>query len=363
MIRKLPERSQVDIKRMALLSGDKLSASELISQLCQKIYQVLEPLIDSEKPVALLDFPDHSNVGDNAIWLGEKEVLRKLGVRVIYSSDFATYSKEMLSKKIGDGIILIHGGGNLGDLWPVHQEFRERVIADFPNNKIIQLPQSIYFKEKENLDRARKIFDSHYSFILLLRDNVSFKFAKQEFKSPSFLCPDMAFVLGSLDRPGAGVFNMLCLLRSDSEAIESVLPNVYKSLRKIEWVKDDKTLLYWFNKLLTNFILEFPRRLKLLGLLHSKFCDRVASERLRRGARQLSEGSFVITDRLHGHILSLLLGIPHVIMDNNYGKIRSFYETWTKECDIASWANSPEEAYNIARSLTRSNLFERKVTL
>jgi exopolysaccharide biosynthesis protein PssK len=37
----------------------------------------------------------------------------------------------------------------------------------------------------------------------------------------------------------------------------------------------------------------------------------------------------VITDRLHAHILCLLMDIPHVVVDNSYGKVRSFVETWT----------------------------------
>jgi len=41
-----------------------------------------------------------------------------------------------------------------------------------------------------------------------------------------------------------------------------------------------------------------------------------AGARLRRGCDVLSQGRVVIADRLHGHILSLLLGLPHVLMNN-----------------------------------------------
>lgn len=43
----------------------------------------------------------------------------------------------------------------------------------------------------------------------------------------------------------------------------------------------------------------------------------------------LSKGSVVLTDRLHGHILSILIVKPHVIVDNSYGKISDFYQAWT----------------------------------
>jgi pyruvyl transferase EpsO len=62
----------------------------------------------------------------------------------------------------------------------------------------------------------------------------------------------------------------------------------------------------------------------------------------------LGAAACVVTDRLHGHILSVLLGIPHVVLDNSYGKVRSFYETWTAQSDLVDWADSPAEAVHLA---------------
>jgi pyruvyl transferase EpsO len=78
---------------------------------------------------------------------------------------------------------------------------------------------------------------------------------------------------------------------------------------------------------------------------------RVAADRVGAGLRLLSRGRVVVTDRLHGHILSLLLGIPHVLMENTYGKLGRFYETWTRGSPLAHFADSPAEALAIARSL------------
>jgi len=58
----------------------------------------------------------------------------------------------------------------------------------------------------------------------------------------------------------------------------------------------------------------------------------LAQNRLDRGVKLLSSAEFVITDRLHGHILCLLLGIPHIALDNSYGKLSGFISTWTKDC-------------------------------
>ena len=67
----------------------------------------------------------------------------------------------------------------------------------------------------------------------------------------------------------------------------------------------------------------------------------------------LSKGRAVITDRLHAHILCVLLGIPHVVLDNSYGKVRSFYDTWTSDCDLAYWSDSAAEALTIALALAK----------
>jgi hypothetical protein len=48
----------------------------------------------------------------------------------------------------------------------------------------------------------------------------------------------------------------------------------------------------------------------------------------------LGSGRVVITDRLHGHILCTLLEIPHVVLDNSYGKISRFLDSFTRNCEL-----------------------------
>ena len=51
--------------------------------------------------------------------------------------------------------IFIHGGGNFGDLWPEHQQFREMILQRYPDRPVIQLPQSIHFQDKANIAKVR----------------------------------------------------------------------------------------------------------------------------------------------------------------------------------------------------------------
>jgi pyruvyl transferase EpsO len=82
--------------------------------------------------------------------------------------------------------------------------------------------------------------------------------------------------------------------------------------------------------------------------------DAFARARLRAGVRLLSRARVVVTDRLHGHVLCVLLGIPHVALDNSYGKVRSLLDTWTGGLPVVSRAESAERAVALARSLAGS---------
>ena len=53
------------------------------------------------------------------------------------------------------------------------------------------------------------------------------------------------------------------------------------------------------------------------------------AKRLKRKYRGRGRGRVVVTDRLHGHILSTLCGLPHVIIDPVNHKITSYMKSWT----------------------------------
>ena len=57
-----------------------------------------------------------------------------------------------------------------------------------------------------------------------------------------------------------------------------------------------------------------------------------------------------MSDRLHAHILCLLMGIPHVLLDNTYGKVRSFHETWTQASVLTVFEDDFPRAIDRART-------------
>lgn len=171
----------------------------LIAKLQDMIHDCLKDYVTKDEPVAILDFPDIRNCGDSAIWLGEMAYLKdRYGKRPAYVSRVNDFSPDDLERVMPTGPIFIHGGGNFGDIWPAHQDFRERVLERFPNRQVIQFPQSIHYNSQARLDESARIIGRHKNFVLLVRDEESKEFAHKHFDCVVRLCPDMAFSIGAL---------------------------------------------------------------------------------------------------------------------------------------------------------------------
>ena len=115
-------------------------------------------------------------------------------------------------------LLFLQGGGNFGDLWPRHQHFRESVLRQFPQKKIVQLPQSIFFKDPDKLATATTIINGHPNFTLMVRDRVADLTARQQFTCQVVLTPDMAFMIGKVGRHARPDCKSLCLIRNDQES-------------------------------------------------------------------------------------------------------------------------------------------------
>lgn len=320
-----------------------------------RLEETLRPLVTPTDRVALIDFPNYSNVGDSAIYLGELACLASLGVPFpSFICDLRTYDRAELAHRLGpDGIILLAGGGTFGDLWPASQELREEIVKSFPRHRIIQLPQTIHFQQRETLQRARGVLNAHQHITLLVRDAKSLEIARTEFNPPSFLCPDAAFGLGPLARPGTATRKRLWLLRADKESRSGVSAPVGEAA--VDWLDEPPM----WRRRLSYALMGAVRRKEVAPLARPilvRLYASLASQRLERGLELLASAQVVITDRLHAHILCVLMGISHVLLDNSYGKVSSFHETWTAGVDNVRWAQSSADALGLAEQLARARV-------
>ncbi|WP_129792164.1 polysaccharide pyruvyl transferase family protein [Sphingosinicella sp. CPCC 101087] len=316
-----------------------------IARLRSRLDEALAPCLDGS-PIALVDYPDHSNVGDSAIWLGETAFFGSHGLIPSYASTIGSHDDDALAAAAPEGTIFLHGGGNFGTLWPSHQDFRLHLLERFRGRPIVQLPQSIFFGDETSIAECARAIERHGRFTLFVRDRPSLEFAQRHFPCETVLAPDMAFAIGPLARHRPWT-DRLYLLRTDVEKVQGSAARPDSDVSAtVDWLEDDVRAL----------------RLTAIGsrlrtLLHRpdagrvRIYDRRARSRLQRGIRTLSRGRVVVTDRLHGHILSTLLDIPHVALDNSYRKIGNFVDAWTQSLAILRLADGLDEADRQAATL------------
>ncbi len=317
----------------------------------------------------LLDYPDYFNIGDHLIGLATIFYLTDvLKAKINYVASLNNFSEEVMEKQAGNAPIILQGGGNLGDTWSHHQEFRERIISKYCDRPIIIMPQCIYFKNPEKLNQAAAIFNAHPNLTLFARDNTSYEIACKHFYNCQVIkAPDTVFHLVDMPLP-CFTFNpkrpILYLSREDSELNQSLSPITLDipNLVVQEWITSQwiyrgteqfRELKAWYWRLPGMVLLvregwhrgfSNPKRwisqqqwershpyVDKLNTLPNSAMLNLSWKMMHAGIYQLLQSRLVITNRLHGHLLCILLKIPHIFLPNAYYKNEAFYETWTSQ--------------------------------
>jgi pyruvyl transferase EpsO len=285
-----------------------------------RILDCLSP-VRTPGPYALIDYPDHSNVGDVAIWLGSLEILAELNRRPPgYVSTLRAFDPKRCRHAVGTGTVYFLGGGNLGTLYSKHHALRLKAMAALDGNVIVQLPQSVAWAEGSSplVAETSTVFKER-GVQVFCRERLALQSIRDRLSCDAVLCPDLAFGLGSIPREPA-VQALHHLLRRDLE-IADEQPGL-----KSDW-RDCSSLMTWrrLGRGVTAASRLFGPDRGLQALQY------VARRKLDAGRRFLSAGDYLVTDRLHGHILAVLMGIPHTFRENLTGKNRAFWECWTHD--------------------------------
>jgi exopolysaccharide biosynthesis predicted pyruvyltransferase EpsI len=327
-----------------------------VQQLQLRIDQEVLPIIGEKPPrIVLLDAPDHPNVGDQAILLGELAFLRRhFPQSKLHVASYTTYHAG-LDELIRDAdLTFLHGGGNFGDIWPQHHEFRLYVLETFRDRRLIQFPQSIFFSDTAALERTQRAIAACADFHLLARDERAFNFAREKLACPTTMCPDMAFSLGPLT-PARPAMDVFCLFRTDKEVLEPKARAVARLLadaglsHQIEDWLDEPARAKYFHGILRRLA---KRRVATSAVSsYGQYAfEMYARARLKRGIRLLSRGEVVMTDRLHGFILSTLLGRRRFVWDSFDGKISAFHDTWLPDDEGVRFLHSVDELRAVVSS-------------
>ena len=308
---------------------------EQLTELKQKLSPIAD-LISDKKDVFYFDYPLHLNVGDLLIYHGTEQFFKDYHIDVrLRRSEYDFDLDEVKAKITPNTTILCHGGGNFGDLYFAHQNMRETLVKTFPNNRIIVLPQTLYYKDPAKQQAAAELFAAHPDCYLLARDERTLA-AFQQFSPNARLSPDMAHELyGTLPSKGQPTGQTLYFLRKDIEASD-VEKNQIAQLDANAHIKDwDDILSATDSKVLAISwrVARLANKLKLHWLkdaVHA-FWFNYTQKIVQRVAQTFLSYDRVVTSRLHGHIFSCLLELPNRVLDNSYGKNSSYAKLWTKE--------------------------------
>ncbi|MCM1137468.1 MAG: polysaccharide pyruvyl transferase family protein [Duncaniella sp.] len=307
-----------------------------INQLRGKISETLTPLIKND--YVLLDVPYHGNIGDVLIWEGERTFLKSLPYKCLATSSADSWRGNYLRPEV---VILLHGGGNFGDLWRWFQDFKLNIIRHHPDNRIIMFPQSVWYEDESLILKDAEILSAHKDLHLCARDRWSYDFMKKHFPDCNiYLLPDMAFCISDsfLNRYRGNETDRKLYFRRTDKEISSKTPLTIDAISEVhDWPTVEKRLkrFYYMNRfygLARRAPTEYTE--KLIYETIDQFADKYVRESLvKRGAEFLASYNSVTTTRLHAMILSILLHKPVEYIDNTTGKLSAFADTWLKDLD------------------------------
>lgn len=265
------------------------------------------------KKVILFGTSEHGNIGDAAITIGTYEFFRKYytDYKII---DISTYEFNDIFPKVSgiindDDIIFLQGGGNLGNKYLVEENIRRKVIESFPNNKIIILPQTIYFDDnsvgKEELEKSQEIYNKHENLTLFTRGAISLDLAKRYFpKAKSYKSLDMALNIRNIyNYQRKGILTCIRDLNDESGITKEQYEMIFKIVKNYDNEYEQNT-----------------------NVINDNIYKPLRSAKVNEQLMNFAKHKLVITDRLHGLIFSLMTDTPCIVLSSYNYKLNEFVE-------------------------------------
>lgn len=292
--------------------------------ICPHYVGILKGLKNSKGPkTVLIGTPAHGNLGDHSIAISELDFLRRCpetgNVIEIPMPLYKTHRGTIKKALKNSDVIIISGGGWMGNLW-IHNEMTIReIITDHPDKRVIIFPQTLYYTDDEEgtntLMRTREIIGRHPDLILTVREAASFDHAEKDMGlipgESLFFCPDMA-VYGTLAQK-------IQTANAERLAVVCFRDDIEKK-RNNDYVRD----------LLREASYSVKETSTLAGRLITM---RKREQAVVNKIKEFGNASVVITDRLHGMMFSLLAGTPCIVFDNATGKVFGVAE-YLKKCGM-----------------------------
>lgn len=285
--------------------------------------------------------PMHSNLGDLAQCICIREFLKEnyqeYEVIEIESKTFVDKRckvREKLKKLIKkEDIIFFHSGYSTQDIGGVEDIMHQYVMLDYPENKMVMLPQTVFFKTEERKLLTSRIYNSHKHLMFLARDFVSFEEAKKMF-------PDIAvYAYPDIVTTMIGKFDFNC-----------------KRSGIVMCLRDD--LEKYYSDVELNKLKEQLEQLDKVSQIDTTSDKKISADTpecrkyIEEYIRKLAQYNLVITDRYHGTIFSLAANTPVIVIKTNDHKVRTGVD-WFKGVydDNVMYIDALEDVYDTAKSI------------
>jgi len=273
-----------------------------------------------------MGIPHHGNLGDNAIALAEEQMVEKYfqnsEVIKLPEKNLIEYAKNIKEDINDEDLVLLHGGGNIGDTYMVPEEGRRFIIENFPNNRIIVFPQTAFFDSEEELEKSKKIYNNHKKLVIMAREEKSYNLMKKVFdKCRIILTPDIVMSMKqTLNLPRKDI---LFLFRQDKEQTLKL-----QEQEKIKEIITEKYGKYILTDMHLGEDVTDMEGEKRINALKDKF-------------EEFNKAKLVITDRLHGMIFAAITETPCVVFGSYTHKIIESYK-WLKDLGYIEFCDKIE---------------------
>lgn len=280
------------------------------------------------KTIYIITTPEYGNLGDHAIAQAEIDIAKinfpEYEVFEISDSMFDEYIECLHYYLTQTDFVWFIGGGNFGIMYPKSEYNRRTVIKKCKNTKIVMFPQSnttgTNLFDQLELKRSIKIYSRNSNVSLIARDYKSYEHMKNNFESNDvYFSPDVVLTW-DITKYMQGNKISLVNFKTDKKVLFCIRQDIESSIDK---------------KIIDNFKIDVKNRNYKIEYFDTETYKKIsASERINELKKLLSifnNIDYVITDRLHGMVLSCLVGKPCLAFDNSTKKISGLIEWISNE--------------------------------
>jgi len=252
--------------------------------------------------------------------------------------------KRLIETVNEDDLIFIHSSGDFGTLFywtwgrglgnKSWNYFRRKLIQQFPNNKTVQLPVTVFYHAtegaKRTLENDKSFYGERKNLVLMCREPVSHQILTSKSQCRIMMVPDFAFSLKPtlIEKERKGV---LLVLRADHESRFTL------GIGRL----NPRLVIH-----ITSMIRQVTPHITVKDVNKSPVVNKDTIDRILRYYQNFR---VIVTDRLHGMIFSIITKTPCVCISDKIPHKSAGYKSLLT--DSVQFVNKIEEIPNAIKKV------------